>query len=169
MRAASPVRSIDRDAPVTIELADRASSIRYQDLPGEVRTLARQCLLDWLAVALAGSREELSGILAEQAIEDGGRPAASLIGRSEKISAHQAALVNGAASHALDYDDVNMAMSGHPTVPIVPALLALAEDRGASGADFISAFVAGYETECRIGQPITAATRVLPATCHGVR
>ena len=151
MRAASPVRSIDRDAPVTIELADRASSIRYQDLPGEVRTLARQCLLDWLAVALAGSREELSGILAEQAIEDGGRPAASLIGRSEKISAHQAALVNGAASHALDYDDVNMAMSGHPTVPIVPALLALAEDRGASGADFISAFVAGYETECRIG------------------
>ena len=151
MRAASPVRFIDRDAPVTIELADRASSIRYQDLPGEVRTLARQCLLDWLAVALAGSREELSGILAEQAIEDGGRPAASLIGRSEKISAHQAALVNGAASHALDYDDVNMAMSGHPTVPIVPALLALAEDRGASGADFISAFVAGYETECRIG------------------
>jgi len=151
MRAASPVRSIVRDAPVTAELAERASAIRYQDLPDDIRTLARQCLLDWLAVTLAGSREELSRILADQAIEDGGRPAASLIGRDAKTSAQQAALANGAASHALDYDDVNMAMSGHPTVPIVPALLALAEASGASGADFIAAFVAGYETECRIG------------------
>ena len=151
MRAASPVRSVVRDAPVTAELAQRASSIRYKDLPDQVRTLTRQCLLDWLAVTLAGSREALSGILADQALEDGGRPAASLIGRDAKISAQQAALVNGAASHALDYDDVNMAMGGHPTVPIVPALLALAEDSGASGADFLAAFVAGYETECRIG------------------
>src|SRR5713226_8627150 len=151
MRAASPVRSIVSDAPVTAELAERASSIRYQDLPDDIRRLARQCLLDWLAVTLAGSREELARILADQAIEDGGRPAASLVGRDAKISAQQAALVNGAASHALDYDDVNMAMGGHPTVPIVPALLALAEDSGASGADFLAAFVAGYETECRIG------------------
>jgi 2-methylcitrate dehydratase PrpD len=151
MRAAAPVRSIVRDAPVTMELAERASATRYEDLPDDIRMLARQCLLDWLAVTLAGSREELSRILAEQAIEDGGKPAASLIGRSEKISAQQAALVNGAASHALDYDDVNLAMNGHPTVPIVPALLALAEERGASGADFLAAFVAGYETECRIG------------------
>ena len=151
MPTASPVRSIVRDAPVTAELAQRASSIRYKDLPDQVRTLTRQCLLDWLAVTLAGSREALSGILADQALEDGGRPAASLIGRDAKISAQQAALVNGAASHALDYDDVNMAMGGHPTVPIVPALLAFAEDSGASGADFLAAFVAGYETECRIG------------------
>jgi 2-methylcitrate dehydratase PrpD len=151
MRAVSPVRSIVRDAPVTAELAERASSIRYEGLPDDIRRLARQCLLDWLAVTLAGSREELSGMLADQAIEDGGRSAASLIGRAEKVSAQQAALTNGTASHALDYDDVNMAMSGHPTVPIVPALLALGEDRGASGAEFIAAFVAGYETECRIG------------------
>jgi 2-methylcitrate dehydratase PrpD len=151
MPAASPVRSVVRDAPVTAELAERASSTRYEDLPEEVRTLARQCLLDWLAVTLAGSREALARILADLALEDGGRPAASLIGRREKISTPQAALVNGAASHALDYDDVNMAMSGHPTVPIVPALLALAEDSDASGAAFLAAFVAGYETECRIG------------------
>src|SRR5262249_8865640 len=151
MSMAAPVRSIVRDAPVTWELAERASAIRYEDLPDDIRTLTRQCLLDWLPVTLAGSREELSRILAEQAIEDCGKPAASLIGRSEKVSAQQAALVNGAASHALDYDDVNMAMNGHPTVPIVAALLALAEDSDRSGADFIAAFVAGYETECRIG------------------
>jgi 2-methylcitrate dehydratase PrpD len=151
MRAASPVRSIAAEAPVTAQLAERASSLRYEDLPDDVRVLARQCVLDWLAVTLAGSREELSGMLAEQAIEEGGKPVASLIGRDAKVSPQEAALVNGAASHALDYDDVNMAMGGHPTVPIVPALLALAEARAASGKNFLAAFVAGYETECRIG------------------
>src|SRR5262249_61093130 len=81
MSMAAPVRSIVRDAPVTSELAKRASAIRYEDLPDDIRTLTRQCLLDWLAVPLAGSREELSRILAEQAIEDGGKPTARLIGR----------------------------------------------------------------------------------------
>src|SRR5262249_45924532 len=73
MSMAAPVRSIVRDAPVTSKLAERASAIRYEDLPEDIGTLTRQCLLDWLAVTLAGSREELSGILAEQAIEDGGK------------------------------------------------------------------------------------------------
>ena len=95
MRAASPVRSIVPDAPVTAELAGRASSIRYADLPQDIRTLARQCLLDWFAVTLAGSREELSRILADQALEEGGRPAATLIGLGAKVSPQQAALVNG--------------------------------------------------------------------------
>jgi 2-methylcitrate dehydratase PrpD len=151
MRAASSVRPIASDAGVTADIAERASSIRYADLPQDIRVLARQCLLDWLAVTLAGSREELSRILTRQAIEDGGRPAATLIGTNARVPAQSAALVNGAASHALDYDDVNLAMNGHPTVPVVAALLALAEERGASGADFIAAFVTGYETECRIG------------------
>ena len=65
-----------------------------------------------------------------------------------------AAIVNGAASHALDFDDVNLAMPGHPSVAILPALLALAEERGSSGADVLTAFVAGYELQCRIGRTI---------------
>jgi 2-methylcitrate dehydratase PrpD len=62
-----------------------------------------------------------------------------------------AALVNGAAAHALDYDDVNVAMPGHPSVAILPGLLALAELKKASGRELIAAFIAGYETACRIG------------------
>ena len=62
-----------------------------------------------------------------------------------------AALVNGSAAHALDYDDVNMAMPGHPSVAILPGLLALAELKGSSGREVVTAFVAGYETACRIG------------------
>ena len=58
------------------------------------------------------------------------------------------------SAHALDYDDVNLAMPGHPSVAILPGLLALAEQRHSSGRDVITAFVAGYETACRIGSAL---------------
>ena len=83
--------------------------------------------------------------------EAGGAPKASVIGHELRLPALSAALVNGAAAHALDYDDVNMAMPGHPSVAILPALLALAELRRSSGHAVATAFVAGYETTCRIG------------------
>jgi 2-methylcitrate dehydratase PrpD len=154
MRATSSVRSVSsasQDAPLTAELSQRVVATRYDDLPEDVRELTRQCVLDWLAVTLAGSREELSRILVDEAVEQGGRPAASVIGTSVRVPTQQAALVNGAISHALDYDDVNLTMSGHPSAPVVASLLALAEARGTSGKDVIAAFVAGYETICRVG------------------
>src|SRR5467141_1003017 len=86
--------------------------------------------------------------------EAGGAPQASLIGHETRLPALSAALVNGAAAHALDYDDVNMAMPGHPSVAILPGLLALAEVRRTSGREVITAFVAGYETACRIGSAL---------------
>jgi 2-methylcitrate dehydratase PrpD len=151
MTAAAPARSVLSGTRVTEAIAGRAAALRYEDLPEEIRTLARQCVLDWLAVTLAGASEELTGILREEAREQGGKPAATLIGDPLRVPTQQAAMVNGAASHALDFDDVNMTMGGHPTVPIVPAILALGEARGAGGKAFIAAFVAGYETLCRVG------------------
>jgi 2-methylcitrate dehydratase PrpD len=151
MKAAASARSVTPDLSITAELARRAAGLRYDDLPERVRQLARQCVLDWLAVALTGAREPLSVILLAEAAEQGGRPAATLVGHRLRAPTQQAALVNGAASHALDYDDVNLTMGGHPTAAILPALLALGEVRGASGAEVIAAFVAGYETLCRVG------------------
>jgi 2-methylcitrate dehydratase PrpD len=151
VKAEPSIRSDARRARVTWEIASRAAGLRYAELPEDIRRRARQCLLDWLGVTLAGTAEELSRILLAEAEEQGGRPVATLIGRATKASTQQAALLNGAASHALDYDDVNITMGGHPTVPIMPALLALGEAEGASGTDLIAAFVAGYETACRIG------------------
>jgi 2-methylcitrate dehydratase PrpD len=90
-------------------------------------------------------------LLLDEMGEAGGARQASLIGHRERLPILSAALVNGAAAHALDYDDVNMAMPGHPSVAILPGLLALAELKGSSGRDVITAFVAGYETACRIG------------------
>jgi 2-methylcitrate dehydratase PrpD len=89
--------------------------------------------------------------LLDELEEAGGNPQASLIGHAARLPMLSAALVNGAIGHALDYDDVNLAMPGHPSVAILPGLIALAEQRKSSGHDVIAAFVAGYETACHIG------------------
>src|SRR5688572_31408544 len=138
-------------APVTALLSEHCRNIRFETLPAEASEAAKHCLLDWLGVTLAGSNEPLAVMLREDALADGGHPQATLLGGGERVTASQAALVNGAAGHALDYDDVHLAMSGHPSVPVWPALLALAEQRGAAGRDVLAAFVAGVEMECRIG------------------
>src|SRR5580700_8531129 len=138
-------------AEVTRALAARASALSYDALPDEVRALARQCVLDYYGVALAGADDPLVTILLDELAEAGGAEQASVIGHKTRLPALSAALVNGAIGHALDYDDVNLAMPGHPSVAILPGLLALAEARQSSGREVIAAFVAGYETACRIG------------------
>jgi len=138
--------------PVTAEIARRAAALAWSDLPDDLVERTKQCLIDWFAVTVAGAQEELTEILVQEALEDGARGPASLVGRSETVLPSSAALINGAASHALDYDDVNFSMGGHPTVTVVPALLALGEQTRASGRLFIESFVAGYETSGRVGR-----------------
>ncbi|HTV44487.1 MAG TPA: MmgE/PrpD family protein [Stellaceae bacterium] len=136
---------------LTLALAAQAASLCYEDLPAAVREVARQCVLDYLGCAIAGAGDSLVGILLDEMTEAGGAPQASLLAHRGRLPALAAALVNGAAGHALDFDDVNVAMPGHPSVAVLPGLLALAELEGSSGCDVMTAFVAGYETECRIG------------------
>ncbi len=137
---------------VTGEIAKRAAALAWRDLPDDLVERTKQCLLDWFAVTVAGAQDELTNILVHEAMEDGAKGPASLVGRSETTLPSTAALINGAASHALDYDDVNFAMGGHPTVTVVPALLALGEQIKASGRLFVESFVAGYETSGRVGR-----------------
>jgi 2-methylcitrate dehydratase PrpD len=146
--------SIASGASLTRILAERAVAVTYDALPDEVRELARQCILDYLGVGLAGADDELARILLDEARDAGGSAQAGVIGHAARMPVLSAALVNGAIAHALDYDDVNLAMPGHPSVAILPALLALAEEKKASGKAVIAAFVAGYETCCRIGMTL---------------
>jgi 2-methylcitrate dehydratase PrpD len=139
---------------LTRALAERARGLRFEDIPEPVRAWARQCVLDYTGCAIAGAGDELVEIVLAEMQEQGGAPVAGVAGRAERLPVLSAALVNGAASHALDFDDVNLAMPGHPSVAILPALLALAEQRGLSGADVLTAFVAGYELQCRVGRVI---------------
>lgn len=146
--------AVSSGANLTHTLAEQACAVTYDALPEAVRELARQCVLDYLGVGLGGADDPLVSILLDALREDGGAARAGVIGHSIRLPAPAAALVNGAIAHALDYDDVNLAMPGHPSVAILPALLALAEDRQASGKAVIAAFVAGYETCCRIGMAL---------------
>src|SRR5437016_5604146 len=141
-------------AELTRFLAERASAAAYDALPEPVRELARQCVLDYYGVALAGADDPLVHILLDELTEAGGAAQAAVIGHKARLPVLSAALVNGAIGHALDYDDVNLAMPGHPSVAILPGLLALAEERHSCGRDVIAAFVAGYATACRIGMAL---------------
>jgi 2-methylcitrate dehydratase PrpD len=141
-------------AELTRVLAAQASALTYDPLPEAVRALARQCVLDYYGVALAGAGDPLVTILLDELAEAGGAAQAGIIGHQARLPALSAALINGAIGHALDYDDVNLAMPGHPSVAILPALLALAEARQSSGREVVAAFVAGYETACRIGSAL---------------
>jgi 2-methylcitrate dehydratase PrpD len=140
-----------RIAGLTELLAGRAAALRFEEIPEGARTIARQCLLDYLGVAIAGAGEPLVRLLLAELAEAGGAEQASVIAFPTRLPILAAALINGAAAHALDYDDVNVAMPGHPSVAILPGLLALAEVEKSSGRELITAFVAGYETACRIG------------------
>jgi 2-methylcitrate dehydratase PrpD len=137
---------------ITTEFWDRFGRLDAGDLPADVDTVARQCILDWFACAMAGSTEPLAVILRETVA--GADGPASVVGTDQHTGVLQAALVNGAAGHALDFDDTHTVMGGHPTVPVFPAALALAEELDCSGADLLAAYVAGVEVESRLGAGI---------------
>ncbi len=138
-------------------LAARAAQLRYEDLPADVIRVCKQCVLDWLGVTLAAHRESLVDKLVAVAIEEGAGDQAMLIGRGGKYARSQAALINGAAGHALDYDDSSVAMGGHASATILPALLAQAEGRRYSGREFITAYVSGYEAACAVGAAVACS------------
>ena len=135
---------------ITQGLAGWSSAFTTASATASADQWARHALLDWFAVTIAGAREPLADILVEEFKASASGPC-TIVARNTKASLHDAALVNGTVSHALDYDDVNRLMHGHPTVPVAAAVLALGEMLGKSGRDVLTAFIAGYEVECRLG------------------
>ncbi len=113
--------------------------------------MMRLSLMDWAACGIAGRDEPVAGMLRGLATEDGGTPEASVIGGPVRLPARAAAWVNGATSHALDYDDTHFAHIGHPSVAVIPAALAVAQGTGATGAALLEAALLGAEASIRIG------------------
>ncbi len=113
-------------------------------------TMMRLSLADWAACGIAGRGEPVAGILRDMVLAEGGAGQAAVFGGG-RAPARGAALVNGAASHALDYDDTHFAHIGHPSVAVVPAALAVAESVHASGEAFLAACLVGAEVSIRVG------------------
>jgi len=136
---------------VTETLARFAVETSYRSFPKPVVHQAKRCFLDLLGVALGGSRQPLGNILVKVAKDFGGKPQATILGHGLKTNVMNAALVNGAIAHALDYDDTHIGSIGHPSAPVIPAILAVAEWKGLSGKSALEAFILGFEVETRIG------------------
>lgn len=139
----------------TVELARFVAGLQYEDLSPKTRDSAKQCLLDWLAVCIRGSLERPAIIMQELVERQGGHEEATVFARKPfRTTALLAALANGAASHALDNDDLHNASIIHLGTVVVPAALAVAEQINASGKDLITAIVAGYEVGARVGEAV---------------
>ncbi|HEX3244607.1 MAG TPA: MmgE/PrpD family protein [Chloroflexota bacterium] len=139
---------------VTQRLAEWASQLTYDQIPAEVRREARRCLLDYLGVTLGAADEDAPRIARQTAELLGGNAQATILGTTQKTSLVQAALVNGIASHVLDFDDTHIITVLHPTGPAMSGALPVAEWQHASGRDLITAFIAGFEVEARIALSI---------------
>lgn len=135
----------------TEQLAGFISGCKYDLLPDDVIAAVKRCFLDWIGVTLGATGDEGVNILLGVIEEQGGKRQASIFGSCVKTTMLQAALVNGTMSHTLDYDDAHDIIRTHPSAPLAPALLAVAECLQLSGKELIAAFVAGYETMVRIG------------------
>lgn len=135
---------------VTKVLARYLVNSKFQDIPSAVRHEAARALLNLCGCAIGASRHETVENALGAIVPFAGERQASVLGRHERLDVLNAALVNGISSHVLDFDDTHV-KAIHPSAPVWPALLALAEWRGISGADLVHAYILGVEAECRIG------------------
>ena len=134
------------------QLADWTASVSERHGP-RAYGRARLAVLDTLACVLAGAADEAT-VSARRAVSAWGDGPARLVGGRGRLAAPWAALVNGTAAHALDFDDWELPGCSHPSAVLVPALLALAEEREASGRDLLDAFIVGLEVLMRIGEAV---------------
>jgi 2-methylcitrate dehydratase PrpD len=128
---------------LTHRLAISVERLATRQLPREAIDTARRGLVDYVGVLLAGSREQPARTLLK-ALGPPRSAEARLVPSGVRVASQDAALINGVAGHVLDYDDV--ALGGHPSAVLFPALLAEAEALDASAADLLRGYIAGYET-----------------------
>jgi len=140
----------------TVLLAEFCACLDRQDQPPEVRQRVRQLLLDYLGVALRGSRSPSGRIATKVALELGGPGPSTVLGTSQCTRPEWAALANGTSGHSIELDDVTQESSTHPGVAVIPAVLALAEARPDLADGWQAGMLAGYEVHMRLGEAFDA-------------
>ncbi len=154
---------MDTGTQATRAVVDFMTRVRLADVPADAADIGRRCIIDGLGVMLAGSTTTASRIVREHASAGDARGEATTVGEgASRMSAANAALVNGVSGHALDFDDTQLSTTAdrifglltHPTIPPLVAALAVGERQGSSGADVFEAFLTGFEVECKISEAI---------------
>ncbi len=134
---------------ITQKIAERVSTIGYADLNAETIAMVKRLIADGVAVAVAGSVEEPPRLLAEHAHTQGGAQQAAVWGQGFKATAAQAAFVNAASMHVLDFEPMSNPPT-HAVSPTVPVAFALAEARQMNGRDIVAACAKGFEMQGRV-------------------
>jgi 2-methylcitrate dehydratase PrpD len=132
-------------------LAEFIVKTSLDDCPGEAIAQVRRAALDTLGVMLAGAAEPVARIVRRVVRAEGGIALATVVGTTLKTSPGWAALANGAAGHAHDFDDTNFALLGHPSVPLLSTALAAGEAEMADGRALVLGYVVGFEVSVALG------------------
>ena len=140
--------------PIAQALAARLAAIQISSVSTRAIQTSVTAILDTVGVTLAGAAEPAVRILQRTLGAHASSGAATLFGLRERGSLSEAVMINGTASHAIDYDDMASAMGGHPSVPVVPVIFALGEVLNVSGLQLIEAYIVGFEAECRLGRTV---------------
>ena len=141
----------------TARLAEFVLTTSPRDCPDAVLAQTRRAVLDTLGVMLAGATEPVARAVRTVARHDGSVPLCTVVGTRLRASASWAALANGAAGHAHDFDDTSFALLGHPSVPLLSAALASAEAETADGAAVALAYIVGFEVDAALGLAVNPA------------
>lgn len=138
-------------------LATFVADLEFDDIPNDSVELAERAFVDTVGVTLAGVSAGAGSRAASfaTAYDEPDEGNASLLGREERASVPSAVLANATAGHALDYDDLSWGMDGHPSVTMIAPILSLGEAIDATGEAAVTAFVAGFETQCYVAEPIS--------------
>ena len=149
-----PTETVPTETELTAAVADFAAGLRFADLPAEVAYEAKRALIDHVGVAAAAADHPSVDAMLRVSDRLAGAGSHTVIGRSQTATMPYAALVNGFAAHLLDYDDTFNPgdTTVHGSAPVWPVVFALAEAAPVTGRDALTAFVAGFETECRLGR-----------------
>jgi 2-methylcitrate dehydratase PrpD len=137
--------------PAATATARLAEFLVHAVVPAEARAAAAKAVLDTVGVTLAGAVEPASRIVLD-VVSAEATGACVVLGTPVRTSAGGAALANGTAAHALDFDDMCFVSLAHPSAPLVPAALAAGELAQASGRAVLDAYVVGFEIEARLGR-----------------
>jgi 2-methylcitrate dehydratase PrpD len=135
----------------TEQLAHFVVGARLADCPEAARAQVRRAALDTIGVMLAGASEPVAAITRAVARVEGGAPLATVLGTRLRTSPAWAALCNGAAGHAHDFDDTNFALLGHPSVPLLATALACGESEMTDGGGVMLAYLIGFEVSVTLG------------------
>jgi len=152
------MKSVNLDGKINNDLMSRLATyitaMNYEQIPQEMVELSKRAIIDTIGVALAGWNEDAVEIAKKVYVspESGQDGIASLWGEPLKVDCDKAAIINGTASHVLDYDDASAGVVIHPSAPILSAIAPLAEKLNSSGKEVLTAYAIGTEVMIRIGQ-----------------